>query len=444
MLTQSMRQSLQFLQMPALELGEYLQNAALSNPLLQMEEGSRQNAEPLFAASGGERIASGFERMEFWNGQDAPSVDFTAFFTRPESFAEHLEEQLGQMKPLDVETGSRCRFLVGCLNSLGYLDCPLEELAEETGQTLFDMEQALFVLQSLDPPGVGARSLSECLLLQLAQSDHFTQTNIHLIRFGLPLLARRDLAGLAALLGVSREEAKQAAEVIWSLNPVPSRGFYTEEASGWIQPEAVVRCAGGRILVDMNDHLLPRMTLEPEYCALVGRPEYGEIQPYLREKLGEAKTLMSNLQNRTDTLSRLLCTVVQLQQEYFLHGADLKPMTMRQLADQMELSASTVSRAVNGKFIQFNGRVFPLRSLFTSALQTADGGAVSTETAKQQIQRFIEAEDGRKPLSDQALSEALTDVGIVLSRRTVAKYRVELGIPGAGARKSAAFMRRDT
>lgn len=438
-LTQAMQQSLHCLQLSAVELRDFLQEAALSNPLLELEDQPLGVAPPEAVDTSGAELGEylPIERREqlIWETHGDGTADFTAFVSREESFTDYLDSQLGQMHLPDRETLARCRYLVGCLNSAGYLDCSLAELAEELQQPLFDMEQALFIVQALDPPGVGARSLSECLLLQLAQSKAFTEVNIHLIQSGLPLLAENDIPGLARLLGVRPAEAQRAGETIRSLNPIPSRGFYTEGRVPYIIPEATIRRSGDHAVIEMNSKILPKVTLNGDYCSLVGREDLKDAQLYLREKLAEAKSLLNNLDNRADTLFRLLSAVVEAQQSYFLESQPLLPMTMRQLADRLGLNISTVSRAVKDKYIQFDGKTIPLRSLFTVSVQTANGQDISADTARAHLRRFIAAEDPTAPLSDEALCQALSGMGILLSRRTVAKYRGEMNIATAGARK---------
>lgn len=444
-LTQMMRQSLQCLQMSAPELQSYLEEASLSNPFLEIGDFQPETsrAVPLensplakedFPVDRGEQ--------NLWTGASGgrteSTADFTSYLSRPQTFTEYLNSQLGQMPSLHEPMLSECLYLVGCLNSSGYLDFPLEEIAQDLQISLFDAEQALYVVQSLDPPGVGARSLSECLLLQLAQSRHFSEVNVHLIQGGLPLLAEGDYAGLAKLLHVRQTEAQCAAEVIRSLNPIPSRGFYTETKIAYVLPEAAIVRTHDQIEIEMNERAYPHATLNKDYCALVGSREYQEEQAYLKEKLAEAKSLLTNVQDRYDTLYRLLCTVVENQKEYFLHDGNLQPMTMKQLAEQLQVNISTVSRTVKDKYIQFNGKVFPLRKLFTVPVMAAGGQTVSAGAARQKIRCCIAAEDPHKPLSDEALVEALTVSGILISRRTVAKYRSELGIPSACERKRSA------
>lgn len=428
-LTQTMLQSLELLQFSSTELQAYLQEAALSNPMLSVEDAPAPDTGSVELLR--EREYTAFSQASTAGEDERP--DFTAFYARPRSFTDHLKEQLGQMKLLDEETLARCLYLVDSLSSSGYLDCPLEELAQETGQSLFDMEQALFVVQSLDPIGVGARSLSECLLLQLAQGRDFTERNIHLICSGLPLIAKRDLRGLASLLHAPAEEIERSIETIRALNPIPSQGFLTEKGCGYVRPEAVIRCEEGRVVVEMNDRLLPRVQLDPTYCSML-TSEDGEAREYLTKKQAEAKALLTNLDNRAHTIARVLCAVAQVQEAYFLHGGDLAPLTMQQLADTLGLNVSTVSRAVKGKYVQFGTSVFPIRELLTAPLQAA-AGAVSVEAVKQRIRRFIAAEDPQKPLSDETIAQALDQAGIQISRRTVAKYRAEMDIPTAAGRR---------
>lgn len=436
-LTPAMRQALRCLETPAAELSEYLQEEALSNPLLEVDLPPISMPVPRQPEAGDASIRR--EERLIWEGESsaAPS-SFPDYVSSPVSFREHLDLQLKLMSGLDKPTEALCHYLVGCLNSAGYLDCPLSELAGELGCSRFDLEQALFVVQSLDPPGTGARDLSECLLLQLAQGPEFNAVNIHLVKAGLPLLAERDYTGLSKLLRVSREEVLRAAEVIRSLNPIPSRGFAGDQSVPFIQPEATIRVEDGQAVVEMNTYGVPKLSLSRDYCALLENEHCAEAQPYLREKIAEAKKLISSVENRQNTLFRLISAVVQRQLPYFTSGQELRPLSMKDLAEDLSLNVSTVSRGVKDKYLLFDGRVLPLRSLFRTALETQQGVSVSPDFIHKQMRRFLDAENPASPLSDEALSEALSGIGINISRRTVAKYRQAMNIPSAAARKRAA------
>lgn len=442
LLSQQMQQSLHLLQLPVLELQSYLEEAALSNPMLDVELPSLGSGlSELVGADSGEDVGpKGFpisrrERV-VWVG-DAEPRDIGHFASGGETFSEHLLSQLGQMRDLSGVTLALSEFLVGCLASSGYLDCPLQELSRELNCSLFDLEQALFVVQSLDPIGVGARNLSECLLLQLVQSRHFTALNIDLVRRGLPLLGKNDYAGLSRMLRAPEEDVRAAAAYIRTLNPIPSRGFRTEAYTQYAVPEATLRWESGSLQIEMNDSVQPHVSLSRENCALMDGCDEREIQLYLKRNYQEAKNLISNLDYRQDTLFRLLRAIVQLQSGFFVRGEPLIPMTMSQVADALRLNISTVSRAVKDKYIQYQGKVYALRSLFTAAIQTADGGLVSADSAKRRIRDCVAAEDPARPLSDRAICSALAGLNIALSRRTVAKYRSELGIPSAAQRRRA-------
>lgn len=435
-LTQTMRQSLDCLQLSAPELTEYVQEAALSNPLLDVQAPTYYETELPSEGVSPEREAIELRGEDAWrsalrSAEEAP--DISAYLTREKTFRDHLNEQIGQMKLVDDESLRLCRFLIDCLDERGYLDCPLEELSQEFGIPLFSLEQALYAVQMLDPPGVGARSLSECLTLQLAQSRTFDPLTLAIARDGLELLGKRDYGGLAALLGVSTGEAKQAAAKVLALNPIPSRSFAGSEPATYIAPDAVFSVEQGKLVIELNERILPRLSVNAEYSALLTSSPDSEVQRYVKEKLGEAQALIRGVHTRCDTLLQLLTLVGAEQRGYFCAGGELAPVTMQQLAEKMNVSTSTVSRTVQNKYIQFQGRILPLRSFFTTAIRT--DAAVSSHSVKQRIRSMIQAEDPSAPLSDEALRLALSALGIEVSRRAVAKYRMAMDIPSSSQRR---------
>ena len=429
-LSQALRQSLQYLQMPVTELAEYLQEQSLSNPLLEVDYAPASDLTlPISVVEGG-----GIQGSR--RSSEGPAADAFYASSRPESFSEYLMEQVNCMQQVDETTRAVCCFLIECLDSTGYLSCSLPELARELELPLYDVEQALYLLQMLEPAGVGARDVTECLLLQLAQGKNFTAANIRMIREGLPLLAKRDYAALSQLLDLPLKAVYESEAVIKALNPIPSRGFYSGDTyHNYIVPEATVLCRDGQLTVEMNTRGLPHISLSPEYTAMLDHAEDAEVQNYLRKRLTAAKATIAQIDSRQSTLQSLLLVILRRQQGYFMGTDQLQPMTMQQVADEMQLNTSTVSRAVKDKYIQFQTRLIPLRSLFSSSLQGDDGALVSADAARQQLRLFIRTEDPGAPLSDEALTAALASVGIHLSRRTVAKYRAELNIPSAAARK---------
>ena len=436
-LTQNMRQSLDCLQLSAPELSEYVQEIALSNPLLDVQAPTYYETQLPSEAAPSEREAPEVREADSWQGVSPgrggdAQTDFTAYLVREKTFRDHLNEQIGQMKLVDDELLRLCRFLIDCLDERGYLDCPLEDLAREFDIPLFSLEQALFAVQMLDPPGVGARSLTECLTLQLAQSRSFDALTLTIARDGLELLSKRDYSSLAEKLGVSVGEAKAAAAKILALNPIPSRSFAGSEQIAYVAPDAVFSTQQGQLVIELNERILPRLSVNAEYSALSSSDD-PEVQRYVKEKLSEAQALIKGVHTRCDTLLQLIRLIADEQHDYFCNGGELVPITMQQVAEKMSMSTSTISRAAQNKYIQFQGRTIPLRSFFTTAIRS--DAAVSSHAVKQRIRSLIQAEDPAAPLSDEALRLALSALGIDVSRRVIAKYRAELNIPSSSQRK---------
>lgn len=412
-LTQTMRQSLDCLQLSAPELTEYVQEVALSNPLLDVQSPTYYETELPSEAAPAEREPLEVRETDSWRGVTSSGMedvqDFTAFLTREKTFRDHLTEQIGQMKLVDDELLRLCRFLIDCLDERGYLDCPLEELSREFDIPLFSLEQALFAVQMLDPPA------------------------LKIARDGLEMLGKRNFSGLAALLGVSVGEARAAAAKILALNPIPSRSFAGSEQIAYVAPDAEFSVQQGQLVIELNERILPRLSVNAEYAALMNTSDDPEVQRYVKEKLSEAQALIKGVHTRCDTLIQMLTLIGREQHGFFCGGEALLPVTMQQLSEKMGVSTSTVSRAAQNKYIQFQGRIIPVRSFFTTAIRP--DAAVSSHAVKQRLQSLIRAEDPAAPLSDEALRLALSALGIEVSRRAVAKYRAEMGIPSSSQRK---------
>lgn len=463
-LTQAMRQSLEILQMPLPELGAYLQEQVLANPLLALDEPADAPARPEEhgqhsaesspdtpdEAEGDRFESAASEAAALWDAphlqQDMPAAPWSAADsgdtwdavanlpdTAGESLPDTLREQLLRMPHLTEEVRVHCLYLAECLDENGFLPFGLEELAAEQHAPLFVFEQALYVLQELQPAGVGARTLEECLLLQLARTSDFSAHTVRLVREGLPLLAKNNMPGLARLLGCTPAQAAKAALAVRALCPRPARG-YGKSRVVYAVPEAVLSVGGGAVHIEPNRRLLPRLALHAESCALLRESDDEQAQSYLRARNSEAKQLMRCVADRETTLLRVVSALTQLQAGYFLRGEALRPLTLAELAEHLSLSLSTVSRAVQGKTVLFRGKSVPLKALFSTAIPAA-GSEVSAESVKRQLRLFIDAEDKAHPLSDEALCAALGGVQLPVSRRTVAKYREELHIAPSAQRK---------
>lgn len=449
-LTQGMKQSLDMLQMALPDLKAYIEDQALSNPLIELGDSPAVEEDapsfdgliPVSVHCRDERIMNGAEQQ---NGKTEPPWPEPGQHTGSgEDFIDHLNEQLIGMKRLDAHMRGLCRYLIFCLNERGYLEFDLQEIARELRVPLFEMEQALYIVQSLEPAGVGARTLQECLILQLMQGRDFSALTLHAVQKGLELISKNNMQGLARKLGCSLTEAKAAAEVIRSLSPIPSQGYGNERAVQYQIPEATVRIERGRLILELNRSFLPRVACSREITELLQKSQDPKNQEYLRKNTLAANQLIRCLDNRQSTMERLLLAVLKRQHDYFLRGDALLPMTMGEIAEELELNASTISRAVREKTILFKGRLISLRDLFTARLAGSMEENISGDAVRQQLVKLIRAEDPSKPLSDEELRAALLTLQLKVSRRTIAKYREELDIPGSAARRrSKQYMERE-
>lgn len=438
-LTPAMRQSLECLQLSTLDLLQYAQEAALENPMLEVELPSLPGVS-LDAQTARETTVTEHEAWDdcFARRGDADGEQdvFSTLSSGEEgSLRDHLLAQLGQTALIDRQLAPVCRYLIDCLDSRGYLDCPLDALADETGLPLFTWEQALFAIQMMDPPGVGARSLSECLILQLSQGEHFSALTLGLARDGLEQMAKKQYGELAKRFHTDRKAILSAVEVISGLNPIPAQGFGSREGSSFVIPDAFIFSRDDSVTIELNRRALPRISVDEQYRALLDGTDNAELREYLRQKLRQANDIIQGVQGRGQTLRRLLRYVADCQHAFFC-GGELRAMTIQSAAEALELSPSTVSRAVQDKYIQFGGKVMPLRGLFSSPAAYGEGGAISSVAIKQRIRVMIRSEDAAHPLSDEELAAALANDHIAISRRTVAKYRSQLRIPPASARRS--------
>ena len=441
-LSQTALQSLTVLQLPLAELYPWLEEQSARNPMLDVElpealsvslPRSAENEEPVWRADDADFVPEQLRRRQ----REEAGVPEQA--ERSEDFRTMLRRQLLEERNIPPTLLPLCFFLVDSLNRRGYLDDSLELLSRRAGARLSDMTQALYAIQEMTPPGVGARSLQECLIIQLAQTKDFCAGTVKLIRDGLEPLARNDVRALSRLLGVSEAEARRYCDAVRRLNPIPSRGYDTGEDDAFVIPEAELLREGGQWVVRYHDRALPRVRLDAQYEAMLRQTDDPEAREYLTAQLRAAKDLMRELDERKSTVIRVIEVLVRRQSAVFTQGfTALKPLSCAEVAAELSLHPSTVSRAVQGKYLMTPVGPMELRRLFSTSA-SAEGGAgeaaVSSVAAKERLRGLIAAEDKAKPLSDEKLAQAMEALGVPLSRRTVAKYREAMGIPAASVRK---------
>jgi RNA polymerase sigma-54 factor len=443
----------------------------------------REGAEGADAPDGGETVAeiradefgtseredweNGTERDDFdgiretpgtgsGSGGDGDGDDMDAQDRRAASgsLQDHLRTQLTGMR-LSDEDRAALYVLIESLDGDGYLADPLEEIADRLAEMLGmasdgdgapapardelleRLQCALRWLQSMEPLGVGARSLGECLALQLRVQPRCAarQVALRICDQHLELLAKRDMRRLTALTGASEDLVREAHELIKGCEPKPGRPFAQVESNA-IVPDVIVRKSGRGLQVVLNPDVMPKLRINDLYAQAVRGTRGSNGQPGLGSRLQEARWFMKNIQQRFDTILRVSKAIVERQKNFFSHGAiAMKPLVLREIADELGLHESTISRVTTAKYMATIHGTFELKYFFGSSLNTDAGGNASSTAVRALIQQLVSAEDVNHPLSDSQLSEMLEEQGIQVARRTVAKYREALKIAPASLRK---------
>ena len=448
MLSPQMRQSLEILQATALELQQLVRQEIETNPVLEEEVPEEETP----AEEPAEEDEDDFEELrqleEDWSDYSAAgaqNVDaasearrrqFLEGVTPPETLAQHLETQLSRLA-LDPVQRRVATLLVGNLNEDGYLAAMPEEVADEAGAETAEVIEVLHLLQTLDPPGVGARDLSECLRLQLARRGEGQSVAARIADGQLELLGRKKFAEIASALRVSQDEVREAGALIASLNPKPGRAFAGESAQV-LAPDVIIERIGDEFTVSLVRDSVPQLRISRTYRDLLAEAAGGaEVRSYLRDKIRGGKFLIKSIQQRQQTILAIAREIAARQRAFLEEGVSaLAPMTMSQVAEAVGVHETTVSRAIAGKTVATPQGVFEMKFFFTSGYRAADGAAVSSTSVKDVIAALIRGEDPLKPLSDQQIVQKLAADGLAVARRTVAKYREALGILPSHLRKS--------
>ncbi|GGH60869.1 RNA polymerase sigma-54 factor [Comamonas phosphati] len=413
----------------------------------------------------------GGEASSEWEVSAAPSAggrqtddeesDAISLAREHESLADHLHRQALSLR-LGEEDRAALSFLIESLNDDGYLEEPLGDLAASlAGDDLEEREEleqhfaiALKLLQSLEPAGVGARDLAECLRLQLrdllvqAEDEGTTAARLSQLQLAqaicaqpMDLLARRDLRKLASLCGAREEALREAMALIARLEPRPGRRFANVERQ-IVVPDVIVRpvrAGSGRMdfAVRLNPDVMPQLKVHDIYAGVLRRHRGAESHGLLQQRLQEARWFIKNIQQRFDTILRVSEAIVERQKNFFVHGElAMRPLVLRDIADALGLHESTISRVTTAKYMATPQGTFELKYFFGSGLGTETGGSASSTAVRALIKQFVDAEDPRKPLSDAKLADMLKEQGIECARRTVAKYREQLRIPTTTLRKA--------
>jgi len=365
---------------------------------------------------------------------DRPSIDAT--LSRGTTLSEYLEEQL-QMSSFPPDEEIAAHFIIGNIDERGYLQATLSEISRQSGISEESIEAALMRVHEFDPMGVGARDLRECIQIQVRLLGIDDPTVLRIIETCFDTLIRRDFRGVARKLGISIEEVSAAAEIIGSLEPRPGRPFGGDEPV-YIIPDIYVYKVADDFHIVLNDDGLPRLKISGMYRDVLAKGDgvSRDTKTYVQEKVRSALWLIKSIHQRQRTIYRVMESIIKHQREFFERGVNfLKPLNLRDIADDIEMHESTISRVTTAKYVHTPQGIFELKYFFNSSINRVVGDAVASEAVKERIRKLITAEDPRRPLSDQRIAEMLKSANIDIARRTVTKYREQLNILSSTKRR---------
>lgn len=467
MMTPQLQQAIKMLTLNHLEMTDMIAQEMVENPMLEevggdsnteqgenfesesLEMQTKESAEPEHI---GNETMMGNDDFD-WNsyiehnsnhsspqsmakGDPDETPNYENMVSTGHSLADHLEWQL-RMEELSVADWKIAEQIIHNIDNTGYLVCSIDEIIEQAQAKKEDVEFILKKIQKLDPLGCGARDLKECLTLQAeALIPRFPLIEI-MIKDHLELLKKKDYQGIAKLTGVTAATIKEAELIIQTFNPRPGR-LISPEDTQYVVPDIYVQHVGGEFVVIVNDDGVPRLRISNLYKNILkSSGQSAEAKEFVEDKLRSAKWLIKSIQNRQKTITRVAKAIVRQQQDFFKRGPEyLRPMILKDVADEIGMHESTVSRVTSNKYMHTPIGIFELKYFFNAGIGGKSGGLdVSNEALKVKLKRLIESESPKRPLSDQKLAELLSQEDVKVARRTVAKYREMMGIDSSAMRK---------
>ncbi len=467
-MTPLLQQAIQLLQLSTLELQEVVQKELLENPLLeevQPETAAEPEgkdappdvptappAEPLSSeaapAPTAERqtddlpfdltavMFDDYEERSLVAQEDREDLPFENMVRSVSSLADHLDEQLrfASEDPLVRRIGTE---IIGNLDEDGYLRASDEEIAQRCETTVEEVRKVLALVQAFDPPGVAARSIQECLLIQLKADPNPDPVSVEIVEDHFEDLSRRRYPDIARALKLPLDRVMESVEEIMGLEPKPGRRFGAND-SRYIAPDVVVHKMGSEYVVVLNEDGIPRLRVNSLYRSLLRSSSDGEARQYVDQKLRSALWLIKSVDQRQRTLRKVTQSIVKFQREFLDKGLPyLRPLSLRDVGEDIGMHESTISRVTTNKYVETPQGLFELKFFFHSGIASGDGEMVSSVSVKKMIQDLLANEDAAKPLSDQEVALILKGRGLTIARRTVAKYREELGILPSHQRRLA-------
>lgn len=453
-MTPSLLQKIELLTLNQLQLSDMLQQELTENPVLEEVVGADSDSEESASTESDEIDSTDegidlepFETESFWdeylpsygatrsNGNVEETSSFELFLAQRSSLNEHLISQL-DLTTIPTDLYEVAYYLIGNTNEDGYLTISSQEAAEALQVPLARVEEALRTVQTFDPLGVASRNLQECLLIQIRAKGLQGSLSEKLMRDYLPAIEAKKFREISEALACPLEDIARAMNQIRNLNPRPGLK-YTPLEPQYIQPDVYISKVGNEYQISVNEDGLPKLRFSRVYRRLLRESSSKEVQRFIKKKVRSAVELLRSVDQRKQTIHRVCEAIVDRQRDFLDHGpAHLRPMLIKEVAEELSVHSSTISRVVGNKYAHTPQGVIELRRFFSTGVQSSNGGNVSTTHVKERMKKILANEDHDKPLSDQKIAAILNDHGIQITRRTVAKYRDQMGVPGSRKRKT--------
>ena len=448
-LSQRMLQSAEILQMSSQELVNYIKELSIENPVVDYEETVQDTEKYDILKKKLEWLDSSDEQNKTYYREDKEDESSNDMWNFKENVGERLVEYLYSqvnVLPLNKEQRRIAHYIIESMDNNGYLADTVEDMAQALKTSVDAVKKALQIVQSLEPAGVGARNLKECLFIQLKKIGIDNKLVNSIIESGLETLAKNQLHILAKKNKATIEDVVAAVQIIKSLNPKPGNSFTSDRNLEYITPDVLIEKKDGQYEIILNDYFYPRLSINNYYKTIMNSASEDKAKEYVYDKIKQAEWAMKCISKRNSTLVKTLEVILDLQKGFFDQGpGHLKPMKLYDVAERIGMHESTVSRAVRDKYLQCSWGVFSLNSFFSTGVAKSqiyseqgeeNEDKITPSSIKAMIKKLIDEEDKKSPYSDRAITELLNEKGIQISRRTVAKYREAMHILGTSGRKS--------
>lgn len=449
-MTPELRLALKILQLPTVELEELIKQELESNPVLDVidhnheEKAERTEVEKEEDKNQIDEIdwkeylqyQGKSYYLENSSNDDSSEVSYENFITYGDTLKDHLFFQLNTL-----EIGQKERkigeYLIECLDDNGYLSVSINEIADLMEISQEDVVKVLKIIQGFEPAGVGAENLAECLLIQIKLKGIWDEKIETIVKEHLDDIAGNRILNIAKKFSISVAEAQKYSDIIKSLEPKPGRSFFCGNECRYVVPDVFIEKIEGEYVIIINDNYGSRLMINQYYKNIINSGDKSsDAMKFINEKLSSAVWFIKSLEQRKNTLYKVVKSILDYQIDFFEKGdAFLRPMTLKNIADEIKVHESTVSRAISGKYAQTPRGIFEIKYFFKSGIETCRGEDISSESIKKMIKCIIDEEDSAKPISDQSIADLLEKKGYKISRRTVAKYRDEIGIPASSRRR---------